>query len=108
MARKHKDLPLISPRALSKSMREKHYVKYTMVPRTVGELGVRGVSLELAATCDRDAAKAEARKHRRVARLLRQAADVYRVAARRLGRIEREAASHIFGGGRTARQFTRA
>ena len=108
VARKRsKDLPLISPHTLSKSMREKHYVRYTMVPRTIGELGVRGVALELAASCERDAEKAEARRHRHVAALLLNAAAVYRVAARRLGRVESEARGHIFGGGRTARQFVR-
>jgi len=101
------DPPLISPRTLSKSMREKSYVRYSMVPRVIEELGVRDTAAEIAKSCERDAEKAEKQGRRNVSRLLRQTAAIYRVAARRLARIEREAIGHAFGGGSTAGEFFR-
>ena len=101
--------PLISPRTLSRSMRERRYQQYTALPRALDILGCRDFAIQAANTCARDAGRAEERGHRHVAYALRQAEAVFRVAARNMLRPHRLAVSGAFGGNaRVARQFVRS
>jgi hypothetical protein len=102
--------PLFSGRTLGKSLREQHYVKYSMVPKAIGVLGCRGLLLESARICSQDADKSERRGHRHVARAFREAATIFRTAARNMLRVDRRVISCLFGGAspRIARQFQRS
>lgn len=99
----------MSANALSKSLRERSYVKYKMVPKAISILGCRGLAIEAIRICEQDAKRSAARGHRHVARLLRECAAIYRVAARRLRRPEGVALGYAFGGNpRLARQVRRS
>jgi hypothetical protein len=101
-------LPLINARTLSRSMRQRHYVAYTMVPKALGVLGCRDFALQAANICARDAERSEERGHRHVARVLRKAEAIFRVAARNMLRPHREAIAGWLGGSpRVSRQFRR-
>jgi hypothetical protein len=81
---------MISMSKLSASMRRRAKVE-RMAPVIVHELGVMGAAEALAAACLKDAEDADRKDRPKVAALLREAAAVYRVAARRLKKTTSEA-----------------
>lgn len=81
---------VISMSKLSASMRRRAKVE-RMAPVVIHELGVKGAAEALAAACLKDAEDAEGKGRPKIAALLREAAGVYRVAARRLKKTTSDA-----------------
>jgi len=76
--------PLLNARTLSRSMRERHYYRYTVVPKAIQILGVAGLLEYALQDCDSKKLKAWDRGHKNVARLLHRAACIFNVARRRM------------------------